>query len=64
FPRLSRFIPVSQLSCPLTAMNTFEKTADTPAVVVMPEMAITPIPSGSLVTSGQLTAAIERGLSL
>lgn len=45
-------------------MNTFEKTADTPAVVVMPEMAITPIPSGSLVTSGQLTAAIERGLSL
>lgn len=46
------------------AMNTFEKTADTPAVVVMPEMAITSIPSGSLVTSGQLTAAIERGLSL
>ena len=46
------------------AMNTFEKPADTPAVVVMPEMAITPIPSGSLVTSGQLTAAIERGLSL
>lgn len=45
-------------------MNTFEKIESAPSITLIPEMAITSIPSGSLVTSGQLTAAIERGLSL
>ena len=46
------------------AMNNFEKIESAPSITLIPEMAITPIPSGSLVTSGQLTADIERGLSL
>lgn len=46
------------------ASDTFLPVPDTPEVSVIPETAISSIPSGALVTSAQLTAAVERGLSL